>query len=105
MGIWSHINCHTFESEDREEEAEEFRQNVPFQVFGQFLENLKREVEKAIEDESSADNRKKAELEVTQQRLKTISSGDLQSINHASSSDIEVSQDQCFSYSFGIRWG
>ena len=82
--IWAtekYVNSDSFGTEDHEDEAEEFRQNVPLQVFGQFLENLTKEVEKAIEDESSsAECKKKAELEVTLQRLKTISSGDQQSI-------------------------
>jgi hypothetical protein len=81
--LWAtekYINSDTFGSEDSEDEAEEFRQNVPLQVFGHCLENLTKEVEKAIEDESSVDSKKKAELEVTLQRLKTISSGNQQSI-------------------------
>jgi hypothetical protein len=67
-----YINSEAFGSENLEEKAEELRQNIPLHVFTEFLEGLTHEVEKAKSD-SKGDPKKQGELEVTLQRLKTIS--------------------------------
>ena len=76
--IWAtkrYVNSDAFGSEDRASEAEELRQNIPLHVFADFLQNLTREVENA-QEEAGISSKKHAELEVTLQRLKTISKMD-----------------------------
>jgi hypothetical protein len=73
--IWAtekYINSEAFGTEDREDDLEEQRQNVPLHVFKDFIEGLTREVEKAKVDPNT-NAKKQGELEVTLQRLKTIS--------------------------------
>jgi hypothetical protein len=76
-----YINSEAFGTEDREEDLEEQRQNIPLSVFKNFIDGLTREVEKAKVDPNT-DAKKQGELEVTLQRLKTISN----SMDHDSAS-------------------
>jgi len=73
--IWAtekYINSDAFGAEDREDDLEIQRQNVPFHVFKQFVDGLTVELQKAKAAPSSTAQQKK-EIEVTIRRLKTIS--------------------------------
>jgi hypothetical protein len=67
-----YVNSEAFGSDDMDTEREEQRQNVPLHVFKEFIADLTREVEKAKTD-PAVDAKKQQELEVTVQRLKTLS--------------------------------
>jgi len=78
--IWAtekYVNSEAFGSDDMDTEREEQRQNVPMQVFKEFIADLTRDVEKAKGD-PEADAKKQGELEVTIQRLKSLSNQDHQ---------------------------
>lgn len=70
--IWAterYVNSSEFGAEDGER-AEEFRQNIPLREFELFIDGLTRQVEGA---KKGADEQTKKELEVTLQRLQTVS--------------------------------
>jgi len=70
--IWAtekYINSAEFGMEDRDDDREVQRQNIPLHVFKQFLESLTHELERS-KDKGSP--QMKTEMEVTLQRLKTI---------------------------------
>jgi hypothetical protein len=73
--IWAterYINSDAFGTDDREDEAEEQRHNVPLHVFKSFVAGLTREVERAKADLPASETQKKQDLEVTIRRLNTI---------------------------------
>lgn len=73
--IWAtqrYVNSPEFGAEDGDR-AEEFRQNIPMHEFQLFIDGLSRQVESAKKD---ADVEKQKELEVTLQRLQTVSGMD-----------------------------
>jgi len=72
--IWAtekYINSQDFGSEDRETELEETRQNIPLHVFREFLDGLKMDVERV--KETTLEKEKQERIDVTIQRLKTVS--------------------------------
>lgn len=74
--IWAtekYVNSEAFGMEDRESDLEEQRQNVPLHVFKEFVDGLVLKLEKSKVEGN--DPQKNEQLEVTLQRLKTISSG------------------------------
>mmetsp|Transcript_44766 Transcript_44766/g.108144 ORF Transcript_44766/g.108144 Transcript_44766/m.108144 type:complete len:385 (-) Transcript_44766:3296-4450(-) len=73
--IWAtekYINSDAFGAEDREDDLEVQRQNIPLHVFKQFVEGLTVELEKAKDAPNNTAQQKK-DIEVTLRRLKTIS--------------------------------
>ena len=77
--IWAterHINSPAFGSEELELEAQEQRHNIPLYAFKEYVNGLTQAVQKQRDDLSKDDveyNKKQHELDVTLQRLKTIS--------------------------------
>lgn len=73
--IWAtqkYINSDDFGTEDHEDQLEEQRQNIPLHVFKSFLVGLTRDAER-IKRDPRTDETKKSQLEVTIQRLNTLS--------------------------------
>lgn len=73
--IWAterYVNNPAFGHEDRGDQAEMLRHNVPLHVFNEFIADLTTQIEK-VKSDSKGDVKKQRELEVTLQRLNTIS--------------------------------
>ena len=94
--IWAterYINSPSFGVEDRESDLEEQRQNIPLHVFKQFVDKLILELEeektkKKNADYGKDDSKNIIDLEVTLQRLKSISSNS--ATTHDDQSNVEV---------------
>lgn len=75
--IWAterYVNSEAFGSEELEDVAEEARQNIPYFVLQEFVSNLTKDIEAVKENTDQSDKQGHEELQVTLQRLQTISS-------------------------------
>merc|ERR1712232_81612 len=73
--IWAtekYVNSADFGAEDREDNLEEQRHNIPLHVFNLFIDRLAQELENSIA--CGTETEKKNQLEVTLKRLQTLSS-------------------------------